>query len=120
MRTVSILEPARAVEDLLFERLDRMESEVEPEVVLQDLFFLDRIARPIAGPEGSDYRMPYLDEALDIRRFFASTDARWEAIELYDDLCELCEIDSYDALERTLDRFRAYRRERDAATVRDR
>lgn len=107
------------MEDLLFERLDRMNADVEPEVVLQDLYFIDRIMRPLVGPTESDYRIPYLAEALESRGFFTSTDAGWEAIELYDDLCGLCDVQSYASLERVLERFRAYRRSRDATPVRE-
>lgn len=106
------------MEDLLFERLDRMEAGVEPEIVLQDLYFIDRIMRPMAGPAEADYRTPYLAEALESRGFFADAEAGWEAIELYDDLCGLCDIQSYSALERVLERFRAYRQSRDASSVR--
>ncbi|MBA3584616.1 MAG: hypothetical protein H0W36_08850 [Gemmatimonadetes bacterium] len=107
------------MEDLLFERLHRMDAEVEPEIVLQDLYFVDRVLRPLAGPADSDYRIPYLIEALEARRFFASPDAGWEAIELYDDLCDLCDVRSYAGLEDVLRRFRAYRGARDAASVSD-
>ena len=105
------------VEDLLFERLDRMPSEVEPEIVLQDLYFVDRVLRPFAGPADLDYRIPYLVEALESRRFFNASDANWEAIELYDDLCDLCGIQSYAALDEVLRRFRTYRAQRDATPV---
>ena len=96
------------MEDLLFERLERMDSEVPPEVVLQDLYLLDHVVRPLIGPLGEDYRVPFLAEALEQRRFFADADARWEAIDLYDDLCDLCSIQCYASLERVIDRFRAY------------
>jgi hypothetical protein len=56
------------VEDLLFERLDRMQSRVEPEIVLQDLYFIDRVVRPIAGPEGDDYRIPFLGSSIRVTR----------------------------------------------------
>ena len=61
-----------------------MPSDVDPEIVLQDLYFLDRVVRPFAGPAGDDYRIPYLVEALESRRFFTSAEANWEAIELFD------------------------------------
>lgn len=96
------------MEDLLFERLERMDSEVPPEAVLQDLYFLDRVVRPLTGPREDDYRGPFLAEALESRRFFSDTDASWEAIDLYDDLCDLCSIRSYASLARVLERFRAY------------
>jgi len=96
------------MEDLLFERLERMNSDVPPEVVLQDLYLLDRVVRPLIGPGGDDYRVPFLAEALEQRRFFADSDARWEAIDLYDDLCDLCAVGSYTSLEQVIDRFRAY------------
>ena len=96
------------MEDLLFERLERMDCDVPPEVVLQDIYFLDRVIRPVTGPHGDDYRAPFLAEALDARRFFSDAEGSWEAIDLYDDLCELCSIRSYDALARVLERFRAY------------
>lgn len=105
------------VEDLLFERLDRMPSDVDPEIVLQDLYFLDRVVRPCAGPAEDDYRIPYLVEALESRRFFNSAEAHWEAIELYDDLCDLCGIRSYAALNEVMSRFRSYRAERDTTPV---
>ncbi len=108
------------VEDLLFERLDRMPSEVDPEIVLQDLYFVDRVVRPFAGPADKDYRIPYLVEALESRGFFNVSDANWEAIELYDDLCDLCGIQSYAALDEVLRRFRTYRAERDATPVEER
>ena len=85
-----------------------MESEVPPEVVLQDLYLLDRVVRPLIGPGGDDYRAPFLAEALEFRRFFSDSDARWEAIDLYDDLCDLCAIASYTSLEEVLARFRTY------------
>lgn len=87
-----------------------MDSQVGPEIVLQDLYFIDRVVRPLAGPAEEDYRIPYLIEALETRRFFASQEARWEAVELYDDLCDLCGVDSYAGLEDVLRRFRAYQR----------
>ncbi len=96
------------MEDLLFERLERMDSEVSPEVVLQDLYLLDRVVRPLMGPRGEDYRAPFLAEALEQRRFFADSDARWEAIDLFDDLCDLCSVGSYSSLEEVLARFRMY------------
>jgi hypothetical protein len=98
------------VEDLLFERLERMDSEVPPEVVLQDIYFLDRIVRPLAGPHEDDYRVPFLAEALDSRGFFSDAEGSWEAVDLYDDLCDLCSIRSYGSLARVLERFREYRR----------
>jgi hypothetical protein len=96
------------MEDLLFERLERMDSEVPPEVVLQDLYFLDRVVRPLTGPRGDDYRAPFLTEALESRRFFSNAEGGWEAIDLYDDLCNLCAIRSYASMARVLTRFRAY------------
>ena len=106
------------MEDLLFERLERMDSEVPPEVVLQDLYFLDRIVRPLAGPLGDDYRVPFLVEALESRRFFTHVDAYWEAIDLYDDLCDLCSVQSYGSLGRVLERFREYCRDKGAVEPR--
>ncbi|MFN2420847.1 MAG: hypothetical protein ABR527_05645 [Gemmatimonadota bacterium] len=100
------------MEDLLFERLERMDSEVPPEVVLQDIYFLDRIVRPLTGPQGDDYRVPFLAEALDSRHFFSDAEASWEAIDLYDDLCDLCSIRTYGSLARVLERFRAYCRDK--------
>lgn len=94
-----------------------MPSEVDPEIVLQDLYFVDRVVRPFAGPAEEDYRIPYLVEALESRGFFNIADANWEAIELYDDLCDLCGIQSYAALDEVLRRFRTYRAERDATPV---
>lgn len=105
------------MEDLLFERLERMDSEVSPEVVLQDIYLLDRVVRPLTGPLGDDYRVPFLADALETRRFFADADARWEAIDLYEDLCDLCGIGSYASLERVLERFRAYCRGKEAARI---
>lgn len=96
------------MEDLLFERLERMDSAVPPETVLEDIYFLDRIVRPLSGPQGDDYRAPFLAEALESRRFFTDAEASWEAIDLYDDLCDLCSIHSYASMARVLDRFRAY------------
>ena len=97
-----------------------MPSEVDPEVVLQDLYFLDRVVRPFAGPAEDDYRIPYLVEALESRRFFTSAEANWEAIELYDDLCDLCSVQSYAALDEVMNRFRSYRAERDTTPVEER
>lgn len=97
-----------------------MDAEVEPEIVLQDLYFIDRVVRPLAGPAGSDYRIPYLVEALESRHFFASPDSGWEAVELYDDICELCAIRCYTALEEVLARFRTYRSARNATPVEER
>lgn len=97
------------MEDLLFERLDRMESDVDPEVVLQDLYLIDRIVRPQTGPREPEYRVPFLLEALESRDFFSDQHGRWEAIEVYDDLCDLCDIRSYAGLSAVLDRFRRYR-----------
>jgi hypothetical protein len=108
------------VEDLLFERLDRMESEVDPEVVLQDLYLIDRIVRPQAGPREPEYRVPFLLEALESREFFTDPNDRCEAIELYDDLCDLCEVRSYVGLAAVLERFRVYRRSRDPSAIGDR
>lgn len=105
------------MEDLLFERLERMDSTVPPEVVLQDIYLLDRVIRPLIGPHGDDYRAPFLAEALELRRFFADADARWEAIDLYDDLCDLCAVGCYASLERVLDRFRSYCRNKEEARV---
>ena len=50
--------------------------------------------------------MPFLLEALEARDFFADPDDRWEAIEVYDDLCDLCDIRSYAGLAGVLERFR--------------
>lgn len=97
-----------------------MPSRVDPEIVLQDLYFVDRVVRPFAGPAENDYRIPYLAEALESRGFFSAADAHWEAIELYDDLCDLCGIQSYSALDEVLRRFRAYRTERDTTPVEER
>lgn len=97
-----------------------MPSEVDPEIVLQDLYFVDRVVRPFGGPAETDYRIPYLVEALESRGFFTASDANWEAIELYDDLCDLCGIQSYAALAEVLRRFRTYRTERDATPVEER
>lgn len=108
------------MEDLLFERLDRMQSRVEPEIVLQDLYFIDRVVRPIAGPAGDDYRIPFLAEALEERGFFDSGDENWEAIDVYSDLCDLCGIRSYAALDAVLTRFRDYRVARQAASIENR
>jgi hypothetical protein len=108
------------VEDLLFERLDRMESEVDPEVVLQDLYLIDRIVRPQAGPQEPEYRVPFLLEALESREFFTDPNDRCEAIEVYDDLCDLCDIRSYVGLDAVLERFRVYRRSRDPSAIGDR
>lgn len=105
------------MEDLLFERLDRLNAAVAPHVVLQDLFLLDTVVRPLAGPRDEDYRVPFLIEALESRGFCPDEESRWDAIELLDDVCELCDVDSYPALERVLERYRAYRRARDAAAV---
>lgn len=108
------------MEDLLFERLDRLGSRVEPHVVLQDLFFLDRVVRPIAGPAEADYRVPFLVEALEARGFCPDPESRWEAIELFDDLCDLCDVRSYSTLERVLERYRHYLRARDETAVEER
>lgn len=104
------------MEDLLFERLDRVNASVAPEVVLQDLFFIDRVARPSSGPVDPEYRVPFLAEALEERGFFEVPDDGWEAIDLYDDVCRLCEVDSYASLQAVLERFRAYRADRYRAT----
>lgn len=98
------------MEDLLFERLERMNTEVEPEIVLQDLYFVDRVVRPVAGPEDPEYRIPFLLEALESRRFCPTVEARWEVVEVYDDLCELCEIGTYEELSEVLERYRVYHR----------
>ncbi len=97
------------MEDLLFERLDRMVADVEPDVVLQDLYFLDRVARPLVGPDDAEYRVPYLVEALQSRAFFPEDEACWEAIELFDDLCDLCAVRSYPQLAAVIERFHVYR-----------
>ncbi|MDX1661733.1 MAG: hypothetical protein R3326_08085 [Gemmatimonadota bacterium] len=107
------------MEDLLFERLDRMDAEVEPMIVLQDLYFMDRVVRPIDGPTEPDYRGPWLVEALQGRGFCPTVEACWEAIELYDDLLDLCDIHSYAALAAVLDRYRAYHASGGAAAVED-
>lgn len=108
------------MEDLLFERLDRMASDVEPEVVLQDLYLIDRIVRPQTGPREPEYRMPFLLEALESRDFFSDQDSCWEAIQVYDDLCDLCDIHSYAGLAAVLERFRGYRHARDPSAIGDR
>ncbi|HET9334166.1 MAG TPA: hypothetical protein VFQ21_11365 [Gemmatimonadota bacterium] len=108
------------MEDLLFERLDRMASDVEPEVVLQDLYLIDRIVRPQTGPREPEYRMPFLLEALESRDFFGDPDGCWEAIQVYDDLCDLCDIRSYAGLAGVLERFRIYRHSRDPSAIGDR
>lgn len=100
------------MDDLLFERLERMRARVEPATVLQDLYFLDRVVRPLAGPTDADYRVPFLVEGLEARGFFSDSDGRWEAVELYDDLCDLCDIHSYASLARVLSRFGLYHREK--------
>lgn len=105
------------MEDLLFKRLERIDATVEPEIVLQDLWFLDRTVRPQDGPHDDDYRAPFLAESLESRGFFADGDAVWSAIEVYDDLCELCEVTSYAGLARVLERYRLYRRERAGTTA---
>lgn len=105
------------MEDLLFKRLQRMSARVDAEVVLQDLWFLDRRVRPMDGPGDEEYRMPFLAESLESRRFFEDSDAIWAAIEVFDDLCELCDVSSYDELSRVLERFQAYRREREPTPV---
>lgn len=107
------------MEDLLFERLDRMASNIEPEVVLQDLYFVDRVARPLVGPDERDYRVPYLVEALEARGFFSDEDEGWAAVELYDDLCDLCEVGSYAELTEVIQRFQAYRSARNTTKVED-
>lgn len=108
------------MEDLLFERLERMDAHVAPEVVLQDLYFVDRVVRPLVGPAEPDYRVPYLTEALESRGFCASTESCWEAIELFDDLCELCDVRSYEGLAEVLERYGSYRRESESSPVEDR
>lgn len=108
------------MEDLLFERLDRMDIEVEPEILLQDLYFVDRVIRPIDGPRDPDYRGPWLVEALEARRFCPDVEACWKAIELYDDVLDLCDIDSYAALAAVLERYRAYHASGGATAVEDR
>ena len=108
------------MEDLLFERLDRVGARVEPRIVLQDLFLVDRVVRPVAGPSDPDYRVPYLAEALEARRFFESADERWEAIDLYDDVCRLYDVESIAALEAVLKRFDDYRLSRTASSTADR
>lgn len=108
------------MEDLLFERLDRMATDVEPEIVLEDLYFVDRVIRPIHGPTEPDYREPWLVEALQARRFCPSVEACWEAVELYDDIMDLCDIHSYAALAAVLDRYQAYHASGGATTVEDR
>ena len=107
------------MEDLLFERLERMPAKVDPEIVLQDLYFVDRVVRPTVGIEDGEYRMPFLLECLEARGFCADADAGWEAVELYDDLCDLCAITTFAGLARVLDRVRAYRA-RDPSAVEDR
>lgn len=107
------------MEDLLFERLERMNAAVDPEVVLQDLWFLDQTVRPLDGPGDDEYRAPFLAESLESRGFFSDTSALWAAIEMYDDLCDLCEVTSYAGLSRVLERFRTYRREHEATPVDD-
>lgn len=102
------------MEDLLFERLERLEADVAPEVVLQDLYFVDRVVRPVFGPDGPDYRVPFLVEALESRRFCSSVEDRLAAIELFDDLCELCDIRSFGALAEFLERYRRYHGSGDA------
>lgn len=106
------------MEDLLFERLDRMDAEVDPEIVLQDLYFIDRVMRPIAGPRDPDYRGAWLFEALEARRLCPDEEAVWRAIELYDDLVDLFDIGSFAALSRVLDRYRAYEASGDASLSR--
>ena len=108
------------MEDLLFERLDRMESSVDPEVVLQDLYLIDRVVRPQTGPSGHEYRISFLLEALEARDFFADPNDRCEAIELFDGLCELCDVRSYAGLASVLERFQHYRHARDPSALRDR
>lgn len=109
MESALFCDERNRVEDLLFERLERMEARVPPEVVLQDLYFVDRVIRPLVGPEDVDYRVPYLVEALESRRFCPDAESCWGVIELYDDLCELCDVRSFEGLAEVLDRFRAYR-----------
>ena len=108
------------MEDLLFERLDRMESSVDPEVVLQDLYLIDRVVRPQAGPSEREYRISFLLEALEARDFFSDPNDRCEAIELFDGLCDLCDIRSYAGLASVLERFRHYRHARDPSAIGDR
>lgn len=96
------------MEDLLFERLERMDIRVAPEVVLQDLWFVDRIVRPLVGPDDPDYRVPWLVETLEARRFCSTAEACWEVIDLYDDLVELFDIRTYSGLDAVLDRYREY------------
>lgn len=107
------------MEDLLFERLDRLEAEVDPEIVLQDLYFIDRVMRPATGPDDPDYRGPWLFEALQARRLCSGDEACWRAIDLYDDLLDLFEIDSFRSLDRVLERYRDYERS-DASAVEER
>ena len=108
------------MEDLLFERLDRMESSVDPEVVLQDLYLIDRVVRPQTGPREQEYRISFLLEALEARDFFSDPHDRCEAIELFDGLCDLCDIRSYAGLASVLERFRHYRHARDPSAIGDR
>ena len=108
------------MEDLLFERLERMESGVDPEVVLQDLYLIDRVVRPHTGARELEYRIPFLLEALEARDFFSDPNDRCEAIELFDGLCDLCDVRSYAGLASVLDRFRHYRHARDPSAIRDR
>lgn len=49
------------MEDLLFERLDRL--------------------RPLSGPRDEDYRVPFLVEALESRGFCPDEESRWDAME---------------------------------------
>ena len=98
----------------------RLRDDVEPEVVLQDLYLIDRIVRPQAGPREPEYRVPFLLEALEARDFFSDPHDRCEAIELFDGLCDLCDIRSYAGLASVLERFRHYRHARDPSAIGDR
>ena len=108
------------MDELLCERLDRMESSVDPEVVLQDLYLIDRVVRPQTGPSEREYRISFLLEALEARDFFADPNDRCEAIELFDGICDLYDIRSYAGLASVLERFRIYRHARDPSAIGDR
>ena len=79
-----------------------------------------KLGRGVPGARELEYRIPFLLEALEARDFFSDPNDRCEAIELFDGLCDLCDVRSYAGLASVLDRFRHYRHARDPSAIRDR
>jgi len=94
------------MEDLIFEKLARLNARVDALVILEDLFLLDQQAE-------HDFRIPFLLSGLCRRHFLPSNAACLEAIALYDRIVELYSIREYADLLDFGQKFQAYLKTKD-------